>query len=244
MDYTTNLNLPKPSDGNEPWGLYYRDAMDLLDSIIYAEHNADGTHAGRLEVTEAMLSAALAAKINAISDSVPLGGTVAGSEVFGDIVFDSCGIEPLVSGTGTVGSAAKHWANGYFDNITVSSWPNGTFEGEVSDASVVEGTAVRFGSDGLLYKARSNSESTLPCIGMVTAVNAGIATVRAWGYTEFTLGSVSFTPFSTLYVSESTSGALTHIPPAHGSGYLHQVVGFSVAVNKMIILINLQPVRV
>jgi hypothetical protein len=48
--YTTNLNLKKPTRGDVDWDDEINENLDSLDSIISADHNADGSHKNTVNI--------------------------------------------------------------------------------------------------------------------------------------------------------------------------------------------------
>ena len=238
MAETDKYGIPLPPDGEEPWGALYRQGMQLIDEALGIEHNADGTHSGVIVLELDDMPSEVKSAIELLDSFIPRAGTPVGEEIVGDLIFDSSDIIPLVDATCNVGAATKRWKNIYAENMFVDNYPNMTFTADIGDPTIVEGDVVTVQS-GDLYKAQSNSISTLPAIGIVTSIDAGVGVVCVGGYCQFSTSIIPST-IGIVYVSHSTPGALTLTPPPRGYDYFHQIFGLALSSTELLVINNLQ----
>jgi len=125
-----------------------------------------------------------------------------------------------------------------YTKLTSSPTSNYASSGIIIEDTVGEdvaaGDLLYVGSDGKWYKAKANSESTMPCAGLATQVKSANEVCRILLFGFYRNDSWSYTPGGLLYVYD-TGGWPSQTPPST-TGYQVQVVGVAVASN--IILFN------
>ena len=92
--------------------------------------------------------------------------------------------------------------------------------------------AVYIKSDGKIWKAKADSLTTLPAIGLIpTAIASGVdGKVRTLGW--ITNVAWSWTPGQKLYVSDATAGAITSTKPSVNP----QIIGIAKTATKILII--------
>jgi len=106
---------------------------------------------------------------------------------------------------------------------------------QIDDANSVVGSVLYIASDGNWERADANAKATTIGFGMALEAGSGSKKILLPGGV-FRNDAWSWTPGAVLYVSESTPGAMTHVPPLGSGDYV-----FPVAIAKTSKIIILCP---
>ena len=121
------------------------------------------------------------------------------------------------------------------DNTTIADMSYaGTTQTYTAGEALIEGEAVYYNSDGKVYKAKADSDSTMICIGITTASASADSSVvllvrgliRNSTLFSFTVGGQASVAAALVYISESTAGRVTQTRPSTSTNIV-QIIGFA-----------------